>query len=137
MTEGRAAKERSASPAAAASPKSAGGSPKPKSAGGSPKSKSASPTASSPRNLAPIVDPGLEQAVEADEVEAPADDGDADSALGEPVASTASIASSILRYRTIYGRRFHSDTGNALYWSVGPRHRWRGEVGTSLLMIAA
>ncbi|KAK5653706.1 hypothetical protein OQA88_8737 [Cercophora sp. LCS_1] len=45
------------------------------------------------------------------------DGGDADSALGEDVAeSTASLTSSILRYRTIHGRTYHSERGNAQYW---------------------
>lgn len=113
MTGSKSAEDQSASPTGA------GPAASPKSTGGSPGSKPASPaSAGSPRNLGPVVDPGLEQAVEADDAEIPEDDNDADSALGEPVASTASIASSILRYRTIHGRRFHSDTGNALYWSV-------------------
>lgn len=42
---------------------------------------------------------------------------DGDSALGEDNAdSTASLSSSILQYRTIHGRRYHSERGNALYW---------------------
>jgi hypothetical protein len=44
-------------------------------------------------------------------------DDDADSALGEDYSeSTASITSSILRYRTIHGRTYHSERGNAQYW---------------------
>jgi hypothetical protein len=44
---------------------------------------------------------------------------DADSAVGEDNAdSTASITSSILRYRTIRGRTFHSERGDAFYWYV-------------------
>jgi len=44
---------------------------------------------------------------------------DADSALGEDLAeSTASLSASILEYRTIQGRRFHSERGNALYWGT-------------------
>ncbi|KAF4967205.1 hypothetical protein FSARC_5212 [Fusarium sarcochroum] len=41
---------------------------------------------------------------------------DADSALGDNVSSTASISSSILRYREINGRRYHSEQGDAQYW---------------------
>ena len=42
---------------------------------------------------------------------------DADSALGYDLAeSTASLTSSILRYRTVHGRTYHSDRGNAQYW---------------------
>lgn len=42
---------------------------------------------------------------------------DLDSALGEDAASsTASISSSILQYRTINGRTYHSDRGSNQYW---------------------
>lgn len=45
------------------------------------------------------------------------DDGDEDSALGVNFAdSTASLTSSILRYRTIHGRTYHSERGNSQYW---------------------
>jgi hypothetical protein len=45
------------------------------------------------------------------------DDDDGDSALGDDDAdSTASLTSSILRYRTIHGRTYHSERGNAQYW---------------------
>lgn len=45
------------------------------------------------------------------------DVGDGDSALGEDAASsTASLATSILKYRTINGRTYHSERGNAQYW---------------------
>ncbi|KPM41433.1 hypothetical protein AK830_g5122 [Neonectria ditissima] len=43
-------------------------------------------------------------------------DEDDDSALGENDSSTASLSSSILHYRTINGRSYHSDQGNAQYW---------------------
>lgn len=47
----------------------------------------------------------------------PAED-DAESALGESVvSSTGSISSSILNYRTLHGRRYHSEIGNASYWA--------------------
>ncbi|EEU37717.1 uncharacterized protein NECHADRAFT_87533 [Fusarium vanettenii 77-13-4] len=43
---------------------------------------------------------------------------DADSALGSnPPESTESLTSSILQYRTINGRTFHSERGNARYWA--------------------
>ncbi|RTE68271.1 hypothetical protein BHE90_017352 [Fusarium euwallaceae] len=47
------------------------------------------------------------------------DDGvDTESALGTHAAtSTASLSSSILRYRTIHGRTYHSEQGNAEYWA--------------------
>ena len=44
-------------------------------------------------------------------------DDDGDSALGDDDAdSTASLTSSILRYRSIHGRTYHSERGNAQYW---------------------
>lgn len=37
--------------------------------------------------------------------------------IAESVAiSTASLTSSILKYRKIHGRTYHSDVGNADYW---------------------
>ncbi|KAI5861441.1 S-adenosyl-L-methionine-dependent methyltransferase [Durotheca rogersii] len=44
------------------------------------------------------------------------DADDTDSALGDNASSTASLTSSILEYRTILGRSFHSERGNAQYW---------------------
>ncbi|KAH7166538.1 S-adenosyl-L-methionine-dependent methyltransferase [Dactylonectria macrodidyma] len=45
-------------------------------------------------------------------------DDDADSALGSDASnSTASLTSSILAYRTIHGRTFHSDKGDTQYWA--------------------
>jgi len=42
---------------------------------------------------------------------------EADSALGYVLPeSTASLTSSILRYRTVHGRTYHSEGGNAQYW---------------------
>ncbi|KAF4984492.1 hypothetical protein FZEAL_340 [Fusarium zealandicum] len=44
-------------------------------------------------------------------------DDDNDSAIGDDAASsTASISSSILAYRTINGRTYHSDRGDHQYW---------------------
>ncbi|GAB1312634.1 SAM-dependent methylransferase [Madurella fahalii] len=46
------------------------------------------------------------------------DDVDNDSAVDEDEASsTASLTSSIFRYRSIHGRTFHSERGNAQYWA--------------------
>ncbi|KAF5022987.1 hypothetical protein F66182_4944 [Fusarium sp. NRRL 66182] len=43
---------------------------------------------------------------------------EADSVISSnPAESTASITSSILSYRTIHGRTFHSELGNAEYWA--------------------
>ncbi|EFX01042.1 methyltransferase type 12 [Grosmannia clavigera kw1407] len=47
------------------------------------------------------------------------EEDDTDSALGDDAASsTASITSSILQYRTINGRTYHSDMGNNNYWGA-------------------
>ncbi|MBE3048025.1 hypothetical protein IMZ48_37055 [Candidatus Bathyarchaeota archaeon] len=47
----------------------------------------------------------------------PVEGDDAESAYGEPSnLSTSSITSSILNYRTLHGRRYHSEVGNAAYW---------------------
>jgi hypothetical protein len=53
----------------------------------------------------------------ADDRQDAAEDDDADSAVGDDVASsTESISSSILHYRTVHGRTYHSERGNAQYW---------------------
>lgn len=51
-------------------------------------------------------------------VQRPDFEDDEDSAFGDAVSSTDSITSSILEYRTIHGRTYHSDSvpGNAQYW---------------------
>ncbi|KAI8665575.1 hypothetical protein NCS56_00993700 [Fusarium sp. Ph1] len=46
------------------------------------------------------------------------DTADVDPALEDNTSSTASIASSILKYRTILGRTFHSEQGDAHYWGA-------------------
>ena len=38
--------------------------------------------------------------------------------LSETGSSTASISSSILKYRDLYGRTFHSEQGTANYWAA-------------------
>lgn len=48
----------------------------------------------------------------------PPKEDDTDSAYGDGASSTASLSSSILQYRTIQGRRYHSEVGNAVYWYV-------------------
>ncbi|KAI1372349.1 S-adenosyl-L-methionine-dependent methyltransferase [Hypoxylon crocopeplum] len=54
----------------------------------------------------------------------PADDSDDDSAYGEDTASsTASLTASILEYRTVNGRTYHSERGNAQSWNPNdPQH---------------
>jgi hypothetical protein len=72
-------------------------------AGDEPEQKSSPPTAPPTTNQPPVLPP--EQ------------DDDADSALGEDQAdATASLTSSIVQYRTLHGRTYHSERGNALYW---------------------
>ncbi|MBE3045662.1 hypothetical protein IMZ48_24570 [Candidatus Bathyarchaeota archaeon] len=53
----------------------------------------------------------------------PVEDNDAESALGEEMfsPSTASVSSSIFNCRTLHGRRYHSEIGNAAYWYYRPR----------------
>ncbi|KAF5603210.1 L-ascorbate oxidase [Fusarium pseudocircinatum] len=89
-------------------------------------SKSRSPTASkSPSPPAatsgPILDPQHwaqvnEEQAQAEAEGADGDNTDADSTLDpDNASSTASITSSILEYRTIHGRTYHSEQGNAQY----------------------
>jgi len=42
--------------------------------------------------------------------------GDQDSAFGDAASSTASLSESILEYRNIHGRTFHSNVGVAESW---------------------
>ena len=43
-----------------------------------------------------------------------------DPTLDDYNSSTASLSSSILAYRTIQGRTYHSDHGSAEYWYLTP-----------------
>ncbi|KAH6867591.1 S-adenosyl-L-methionine-dependent methyltransferase [Thelonectria olida] len=72
---------------------------------------------SSPRQQEPASPPNpREQVIEADDDEVP-EQGDSDSAFGHDAeSSTASITSSILHYRTLHGRTYHCERGNAQYW---------------------
>ncbi|KAJ4252882.1 hypothetical protein NW762_010788 [Fusarium torreyae] len=78
------------------------------------KAKPALPAEDSPQPSTTILPP--EHWQQAD-VDAP-DNNDADSGLHESESSTASITSSILKYRTILGRTFHSEQGDAHYWGT-------------------
>lgn len=49
-----------------------------------------------------------------------ADDGA--STIGSFVSSTASLSESIFKYRTIHGRTFHSEIGNAESWQPNDAH---------------
>lgn len=66
--------------------------------------------------------------------DAPAIEVDADSAFGddEDASSVASVSSSILQYRTLHGRRYHSDATSAQYWCEFP---CRGLVDGGLLTV--
>ncbi|EGU84191.1 hypothetical protein FOXB_05300 [Fusarium oxysporum f. sp. conglutinans Fo5176] len=71
----------------------------------------------------PILDPQHWAQVNEEQAQAEAegagdDNADADSTLDpDNASSTASITSSILEYRTIHGRTYHSEQGNAQYWA--------------------
>ncbi|KAK4447236.1 S-adenosyl-L-methionine-dependent methyltransferase [Podospora aff. communis PSN243] len=45
-------------------------------------------------------------------------DDDADSTLDSVGSSTTSLSESILNYRELYGRTYHSERGNANYWAA-------------------
>lgn len=79
-------------------------------------SKPASPTSASPPGQGPALSPSGILPAEHWVQQEPVPDDD-ESALGESnISSTASVASSILNYRTLHGRRYHSEIGNAYYW---------------------
>lgn len=66
----------------------------------------------SPQSQGPVATAA--QALEVDDLPEGEED---DPGLGEDSeSSTASITSSILHYRTINGRTYHSERGNAAYW---------------------
>ena len=44
-----------------------------------------------------------------------ADDAD-ETGLEDAASSTASLSSSVMNYRTVQGRTYHSDRGKAEYW---------------------
>ncbi|KEZ44971.1 hypothetical protein SAPIO_CDS2352 [Scedosporium apiospermum] len=72
------------------------------------------PPASTLPEIAPILPPEHWAATVGD-----TRDEDADSSAGDDLASsTASIASSILKYRTLHGRTYHSEIGSAQYWAA-------------------
>lgn len=69
----------------------------------------------------PAPAPAVDATVEAGPAPIAAEDDegidDTDSSLGiDAASSTASLTSAILQYRTIHGRRYHSETGKAQYW---------------------
>jgi hypothetical protein len=61
----------------------------------------------------------IDEVLVADDDNLAAHDDDVDSAYGEDAAeSTASLSSSVLAYRTVHGRTYHSERGNAHYWGA-------------------
>ncbi|KAJ4186942.1 hypothetical protein NW767_012434 [Fusarium falciforme] len=90
-------------------------------AGSSPP-KSSSPKSRSPASPRSPQSPEAAQSPEQAQVgviEADEDAGEEDPTLGSDAdSSTASLSSSILDYRTINGRTYHSERGNAAYWGA-------------------
>ncbi|KAF4992941.1 hypothetical protein FDECE_13556 [Fusarium decemcellulare] len=80
----------------------------------SPAAPAATSPVEAPQQSTAILPPEHWQQTEID----PSDNDDADSGLQEGESSTASITSSILKYRTILGRTFHSEQGDAHYWGA-------------------
>ncbi|KAI1041058.1 hypothetical protein LB505_005854 [Fusarium chuoi] len=105
--------------AAPEAPAAAGGSPAPAAEAATTESAASPPAATS----GPILDPQHWAQVNEEQAQAEAegagdDNTDADSTLDpDNASSTASITSSILEYRTIHGRTYHSEQGNAQYWA--------------------
>ncbi|KAL6362629.1 hypothetical protein LRP88_03922 [Fusarium phalaenopsidis] len=60
------------------------------------------------------------------------DTADVDPALEDNTSSTASIASSILKYRTILGRTFHSEQGDAHYCDFADQFPGCEVIGTDI-----
>ncbi|UPK94434.1 hypothetical protein LCI18_005369 [Fusarium solani-melongenae] len=88
---------------------------------------SSPPKSSSPKSRSPASprSPQSQEAAQSPEhaqvgvIEADEDAGEEDPTLGSDAeSSTASLSSSILDYRTINGRTYHSDRGNAAYWGA-------------------
>ncbi|RSL70782.1 hypothetical protein CEP54_001646 [Fusarium duplospermum] len=73
---------------------------------------------SSPKSASPRSPQSPEQ-VQVGVIEADEEAGEEDPTLGSDAeSSTASLSSSILNYRTINGRTYHSERGNAAYWGA-------------------
>ncbi|RSL85157.1 hypothetical protein CEP52_016225 [Fusarium oligoseptatum] len=84
-------------------------------AGSSPKS----PSAASPRSPQSLEAAQSSEHAQIGAIEADEEAGEEDSTLGfDAESSTASLSSSILNYRTINGRTYHSERGNAAYWGA-------------------
>ncbi|KAM0321803.1 hypothetical protein ACHAQA_009900 [Verticillium albo-atrum] len=85
----------------------------------------AAPAAVSPASPQSITDAGsllapshwVTTAAQTETNEPVADDGDSAFAVDDGASSSASISSSILQYRIINGRTYHSERGDATYWA--------------------
>lgn len=98
------------------SPKTSSPSPK---AGSSPSATGKSPRSKSdtPKSKDGFLPPEHWQLAAEEPLFSGENDGDdSDSYLGSLSDSTASLTSSVLAYRTIHGRTYHSERGNAQYW---------------------
>ena len=79
----------------------------------SPKSQKSAPRSPTSQRSVPTA----AQNIEVDTTVPEEDEDEIDPGLGtDAESSTASITSSILNYRTINGRTYHSERGNAAYW---------------------
>ena len=79
----------------------------------SPKSQKSTPRSPTSHRSVPTA----AQNIEVDTTVPEEDEDEIDPGLGtDAESSTASITSSILNYRTINGRTYHSERGNAAYW---------------------
>ncbi|SPO04373.1 related to methyltransferase [Cephalotrichum gorgonifer] len=88
----------------------------PRSGPSSPNSKSVSPKEGSPEETTTGILPAQHWVEAAQDEEI--DNSDAESAMGSLASSTASLTASILEYRKIHGRTYHSEIGNASYWGA-------------------
>ncbi|KAK0624298.1 S-adenosyl-L-methionine-dependent methyltransferase [Immersiella caudata] len=92
--------------------------------------KAAASPASPPAQAAPQSDIVLEAAP----FEEP--DSDGDSAYGDEQNSTASVSSSIFEYRTIKGRKYHSERHEGQYFApIDDRHNESGDIAHHYLTI--
>ncbi|KAJ4138508.1 hypothetical protein NW768_002343 [Fusarium equiseti] len=72
--------------------------------------------ASPPTTAAVILDPQHWSEMQQPKANGSNDEDDGTAMMSDSDSTMASIASSILQYRTIHGRTYHSEQGNAQYW---------------------
>ncbi|XEU96016.1 hypothetical protein FSHL1_001301 [Fusarium sambucinum] len=64
------------------------------------------------------------------------DQDDVDSIIPDNASSTASLTSSILKYRTLHGRLYHSERGNSDYWGpIDETHREAMDINHHVLTL--